>query len=54
MAGRSANNLASALRTNDPPVIGRITADTLWLDLRTVPPEQDDTLAAALIRLAKE
>ncbi len=54
VAGRSANDLASALRTNDPPVIGRIAADTLWLDLRTVPPEQDDTLAAALIRLAKE
>ena len=46
--GRSADDLAAALRTNDPPVVGRIADGALRLDLRTVPPEQDGVLAAAL------
>ncbi len=36
------------LRASDPPVIARIERDTLLLDLRTVFPEQEDALAAAL------
>ena len=54
VAGRSAHDPAAALRADQPPVIGRVTDDTLRLDLRTVLPEQDDVLAAALLRLADE
>ena len=50
--GRSADDLAAVLRANEPPVIGRIAGDALWLDLRTVLPEQDDAVAAALLRQA--
>ncbi len=44
----SASELANELRHAISPVIGRVEDDELLLDLRTVPPEQDDVLAAAL------
>jgi L-seryl-tRNA(Ser) seleniumtransferase len=39
-----------ALRANDPPVIGRIENDRLILDLRTVFPEEEEDLLAAIGR----
>ncbi len=40
------------LRANDPPVIARIEADEVLLDLRTVLPEEEDHLVNALAALA--
>jgi L-seryl-tRNA(Ser) seleniumtransferase len=36
------------LRANDPPVVARIENEKLILDLRTVFPEEEEDLAAAL------
>jgi len=44
----SANQLASALRTNDPAVLPRIKKDAVLLDLRTVRPESDSVLRELL------
>jgi L-seryl-tRNA(Ser) seleniumtransferase len=46
--GRGAARLGSALRGLRPAVLGRIEQDRLVLDLRTVLPNQDATLAAQL------
>ena len=45
---RSATRVLAALRQGDPIVIGRIEADRVVLDLRTVDPDRDDALAAAV------
>jgi L-seryl-tRNA(Ser) seleniumtransferase len=44
----NANALERQLRTNDPPIIGRIENDRLVLDLRTVFAEEEETLVRAL------
>ena len=49
---RSPDDVEASLRASAPPVIGRIEADRVCLDLRTVRPDQDDALAGALIHLA--
>ena len=36
------------LRTGEPPVVGYLRDDRLWLDLRTVDPADDDALVAAV------
>lgn len=41
-------SLAAALRTGTPPVVGRIDAGRCVLDLRTVAPEEDEQLLAAV------
>ncbi len=41
---------AAALRRGAPPVVARIEADRLWLDPRTVLPEQDGALVDSLRR----
>jgi L-seryl-tRNA(Ser) seleniumtransferase len=49
-----ARRLDASLRTMDPPVIGRIAADRLLLDFRTVLPADVGPLARALTALAGE
>jgi L-seryl-tRNA(Ser) seleniumtransferase len=48
--GRSADLVLAALRSGDPRVIGRVEDQAVLLDLRTVPPDGDADLAAALRR----
>jgi L-seryl-tRNA(Ser) seleniumtransferase len=52
-SGKSSSELLAELRKQTPPVIGRVHEDSVLLDLRTVPPEQDSVLAAA-VRNASE
>lgn len=47
----SAHALEAQLRTLDPPIIGRIQDDTVVLDLRTVLPADDESVAQQLQRL---
>ncbi len=44
----SADQLSEHLRANDPPVIVRVENDQVLLDLRTVLPDKDQTVAQAL------
>ncbi len=47
-AGRSADDLAHALRIGKTSVVCRIEHDELRFDPRTVDPREDDSLAAAI------
>jgi L-seryl-tRNA(Ser) seleniumtransferase len=51
--GLSPDDLESALRSLDPPVIARIEADRVVLDLRTVLEEQDELLGKLLSGLSR-
>jgi L-seryl-tRNA(Ser) seleniumtransferase len=51
-AGDDVDALARRLRTGQPAVFGRIERDQLLLDLRTVPPDDDDKLASAITAAA--
>jgi L-seryl-tRNA(Ser) seleniumtransferase len=44
----TADKLLSTFRQSSPPVIGRISEDSVLLDLRTVDPDFDTSLAALL------
>ncbi len=48
--GGDADGLAARLRRGRPPIIGRVNAGALILDLRTIPPVDDGRVAAALAR----
>ncbi len=48
VAGLSSEELAARLRSTEPPVIARIEEGRVLLDLRTVFPEQDAAIVAAL------
>jgi L-seryl-tRNA(Ser) seleniumtransferase len=45
-----AETIAARLREGELPIVGRVANERVWLDLRSVPPELDDTLALALER----
>lgn len=51
--GWTANDLDNALRHGSPPVLGRISEDSLLLDLRTLISGQEKDLAMALQRVDK-
>lgn len=51
-ARHSAQELEALLRHNSPPIIARVEADQVLLDLRTVFEEQDEEIAQAFERLA--
>jgi L-seryl-tRNA(Ser) seleniumtransferase len=46
--GLSADEISARLRASDPPVIARVEEGRVLLDLRTVFPEQDETVIATL------
>jgi L-seryl-tRNA(Ser) seleniumtransferase len=48
------DELARRLRSAEIPILGRVDANRLWLDLRTIDPSEDDTVAAALARVVRE
>ena len=52
--GMSAQQLSDALRKTSTPVIGRVEEERVQLDLRTVFPEQEAQLLAALVELAQQ
>jgi L-seryl-tRNA(Ser) seleniumtransferase len=49
--GLSADELAARLRGSEPPIIARVEEGRVLLDLRTVFPEQDASVVAALDRI---
>jgi L-seryl-tRNA(Ser) seleniumtransferase len=51
--GLSADELATRLRTSDPPVIARVDEGRVLLDLRTVFARQDALIVAVLQRIAR-
>jgi L-seryl-tRNA(Ser) seleniumtransferase len=48
LAPQSADALGRALREGNPPVVARIVEDRVWLDPRTVQPEEEADLLAAV------
>ncbi len=48
----SAEQIATRLRTADPPIIARVADGRVLLDLRTVFPDEDSQIADALSRIA--
>ncbi len=53
LAGLSADSMLTSLRRHETPIIARVENDRVLLDLRTVTPEQDAAIAAALESIAK-
>ena len=50
-AGVTADELLARLRSSDPPIVARVEDGRVLLDLRTIFPEQDGALVAALQEL---
>jgi L-seryl-tRNA(Ser) seleniumtransferase len=53
LEGLGAEALAERLRAAAPPIVARIEADRLLLDLRSIDPEEDAMLAERISRLAE-
>jgi L-seryl-tRNA(Ser) seleniumtransferase len=49
--GRRADEVATVLRSGRPAVVGRIVDDRLVLDLRTVPPGEEESLVRRLVEV---
>jgi L-seryl-tRNA(Ser) seleniumtransferase len=49
--GLSADEIAARLRSGEMPIIARIEDGRVIIDLRTVFPEQDDSVARAIVRI---
>jgi L-seryl-tRNA(Ser) seleniumtransferase len=49
---RGAQRLVEALRAGDPPVVARVADGALVVDLRTVSPDEEEALAAAIVGVA--
>ncbi len=49
----SADNLAKKLRCNVPPIFTRVQKDSVLFDLRTIQPEEDESVQEALLRILK-
>jgi len=47
----SADNLAKKLRSNVPPIFTRVQKDSVLFDLRTIQPEEDESVQEALLRI---
>ena len=52
LGGRDAASLAEGLRTADPPVVGRVADDRLWLDARTLLPGDEEAVVEAVRTIA--
>ena len=52
--GLSADEVASHLRKNDPPIVARVEEGRVLLDLRTVFPEQDEQIGKALLAIGHQ
>ena len=48
LGGTDPETLAAELRTSEPPVIGRVREERLWLDVRTLLPEDEEAVIEAL------
>ena len=50
LGGKDAVSLAERLRGADPPVVGRVHEGGLWLDVRTLLPDDEEAVVAAVRR----
>ncbi len=48
LGGKDAVSLAERLRGADPPVVGRVHEGRLWLDVRTLLPDDEEAVVAAV------
>ncbi|MGI9048207.1 MAG: aminotransferase class V-fold PLP-dependent enzyme, partial [Rubrobacteraceae bacterium] len=48
LGGTDADTLAAKLRAADPPVVGRVYEGRLWLDLRTLLPDDEESVVRAV------